>query len=282
MCVVQNAVSTCYVPVKIVQTQDSWDIAKAANHQNSVFDIDLDLARNLRPQLVKRAANITGVRLENREESAFQIVDAIYDRRIAYEETRLLYIGLFSRSPNNLFATDYTELCQEVINSFYEEDSYGEQTFEVLFELQAACQEGLASARDYFTHPSCAGSFERFYRDDSPTYRCFLGVPALCGAVNTNVADRLNTPPAEFERMKKFFADARRSLQRQRPRFLQYYRLAVKIWMQEMLDSTADEATMRRDMSLDTRRANFGTMFKKLCLEADLDQTLRSPAAEEV
>src|ERR1019366_1851928 len=110
MCIVQHSKEACFVPVKIVQTEDSWDVAKAANYQNSVFDIDLDLARNLRPQLVRRAANITGVRLDNKEESAFQIVDAIYDRRVAYEETRLFYIGLFSRSPNNLFAADYTEL----------------------------------------------------------------------------------------------------------------------------------------------------------------------------
>lgn len=281
MCIVQHAASTCYVPVKIVQTEDSWDIAKAANYQNSVFDIDLDLARILRPQLVKRAANITGVRIENREESAFQIIDAIYDRKVAYEETRLFYIGLFSRSPNNLFSANYTELCQDVINKFYENDPYGEQTFEMLFELQAACHEGLTAAREYFVHPSYAASFDRFYRDDSPTYRCFLGILALCGAVNTNVAERCDEPMQEFERMKGFFAAAHQVLQQKRAAFLRYHRLAVKIWMQEMLDMNPDDTTMRRDMSLDTRRANFGSMFKKLCLEADLDDTLRPSSKRE-
>jgi hypothetical protein len=35
--------------VKIVEGGDSWDIAKAANNQNRVTRIDLELARFLRP-----------------------------------------------------------------------------------------------------------------------------------------------------------------------------------------------------------------------------------------
>jgi hypothetical protein len=36
MCLVENSETTCYVPVKVVQTDDSWDVAKAANYQSSV------------------------------------------------------------------------------------------------------------------------------------------------------------------------------------------------------------------------------------------------------
>ena len=38
-----------YVPVKIVTTEDAWQVARAANYQNVVRQIDLDLARYLRP-----------------------------------------------------------------------------------------------------------------------------------------------------------------------------------------------------------------------------------------
>jgi hypothetical protein len=43
MCIVQYANTRCCVPVKVVQAEDSWDIAKSANYQNSINEIDLDL-----------------------------------------------------------------------------------------------------------------------------------------------------------------------------------------------------------------------------------------------
>lgn len=85
MCIVQHATSECFVPVKLVESGNAWDVAKAANYQNAVNDIDLELARHLRPQIVKRAANIAGARIEDGKESAFQIVDALYAQRVAYQ-----------------------------------------------------------------------------------------------------------------------------------------------------------------------------------------------------
>jgi len=275
MCLVEYAEETCYVPVKIVEAKDSWDIAKAANYQNSVADIDLDLARNLRPQLAKRAAAISGVQIDDGEKSAFQIMDAIYDRKVAYHETRLLYIGLFSRTPNNLFAANYTELVQDLIERFYHEDAYGESTFETLFALQGASQEGLGKARDTFRHSAYTDMFERFYKEDSPSYRCFVSILALCGAVDMNIADRKADGAAEYQRMKEFLSKALQMLENRRERFLRYYLLAVKTWMQEVMGTSADDAEIRRDMSIQSRGANFTTMYRKLCMEADLDSWLR-------
>src|ERR1035441_2499839 len=62
MCLVHCAPVSdiCLVPVKVVKTTDAWDIAKAANYQNPVTRVDLDLARYLRPQLVRRVAMTLG------------------------------------------------------------------------------------------------------------------------------------------------------------------------------------------------------------------------------
>jgi len=275
MCLVEYAEETCYVPVKIVETKDSWVIAKAANYQNSVADIDLDLARNLRPQLAKRAAASSGVQIDDGEESAFQIMDAIYDRRVAYHETRLLYIGLFSRTPNNLFASNYTELVQDLIERFYREDAYGGSTFETLFALQGASQEGLGKARDTLVHSAYADMFGRFYREDSPSYRCFVSILALCGVMDTNVADRQADGTAEYQRMKEFLSKALSMFENRRERFLRYYLLAVKTWMQEVMGTRDDDAEIRRDMSIQSRGANFTAMYRKLCMDADLDDWLR-------
>ncbi len=250
MCVVLHAREECFVPAKFVQTDNAWDVAKAANYQNSVNDIDLELARHLRPQVVKRAANISGVKVDDAKESAFQIIDAIYDQRVAYQETRLLYIGLFSRLPNNLYASNYTEVSSDLITRFYEYDKYGDNLFEMLFALQRACQKGLHDSRETFTNTEYAGIFDRYYRDDSPAYRCFVGILALCGALKVNIAERRLDAAEEYARMKKLVEDATELLQKDEARFLRFYRLASKLWMGQMMDAGGDEAEIRQLMSL--------------------------------
>lgn len=65
MCIVHAGAldEDCYLPVKIVETADAWEVARAANYQNRVNQIDLDLARYLRPQLVQKAAGDLGYSL---------------------------------------------------------------------------------------------------------------------------------------------------------------------------------------------------------------------------
>jgi hypothetical protein len=270
MCIVEYADQpSSSVLVKVVQTDDAWDITKSANYQTAIPDIDLELARYLRPQLVKRAASHWGVQIEDVGKSAFQVIDEIYDRKIAYNETRLLYVGLFSRSPNNVFASNYTELIADLIKRVYQEPSYEEDIFETLFLLQGAAQIGLQESKNTFKDPSYAEMFERLYKDDSLSYRCFLSILALCGAVNINISDRLSDMTKEYERVRVFLSEAHNLLKSQAGVFTRFYKLAVKLWMQEMLIDD-DEVQVRRDMSIRSKRANFTTMFRKIRMEADL------------
>ncbi len=283
MCVVNYAEQLCDVPVKVVQTTDSWDIAKAANFQNSVTDIDLEIARNLRPQLAKKAATPLGVRVDDGERSAFQVIDEIYDLRVAYRETRLLYIGLFSQTPNNVFDVSYLHLKKDLIDRFYQEEPDGTKVFEVLFALQGASQEGLKEAENTFKDPSYAGMFQRFYKEDNPSYRCFVSILALCGAVKINIADRKQDGSdikKEYERTRDFLSNARKTLQNRKDMFSIYYKYAVKIWMQEMIEIDADDAEIKRKMASRSRGANFTNMFRKLSMEADMDDRLREEEPE--
>ena len=174
MCLVEYSEKPSFVVVKIVQTSNAWDITKSANYQTAVPDIDLELARYLRPQLVKRAAENFGVQLKDTERSVFQLIDEIYDRKVAYSETRLLYIGLFSRTPNNVFASNYTELFQELIVGLYKSHVQEEEIFELLFLLQGISQESLNEAKAIFSNPSYSHFFERIYKEDSLSYKSFL------------------------------------------------------------------------------------------------------------
>lgn len=270
MCIVEAATLTSYVMAKVVQTEDAWDITKAANFQTSVPDIDLELARYLRPQLIKRAAISSNVRLDDRERSAFQILDAIYDRRVAYDETRLLYIGLFSRSPNNVFASNYTELLQDLIANLYSIPSFDDDLFDALFSLQYAAQSGLALAKRKFTNPAYAANFERLYKPDSLPYRCFLSILAICGTVGINIAERELDASEEVRRVQRFLQSAQHVLRNKEDLFVRYFQLAVKLWMMEvMMDE--DDSELRRDMYVKSKRANFTLMYRKLCMEADME-----------
>ncbi len=274
MCMIESSEKISFVLAKIVQTPDAWDITKSANYQTAVPDIDLELARYLRPQLIKRAAANLGVQLKDIEKSAFQMIDEIYGQKIAYSETRLLYIGLFSRTPNNVFASNYTELFQEIIVGLYKEKVQEEEIFELLFLLQGLSQESLNNSHNIFSNSSYASIFERIYREDSLAYRCFLSILALCGTVNINIAAREPNPNKEVERVKQFLEKSRLALKSQVTTFEKFYKLAVKLWMQGLLDEE-DEAKVRRDMYVSSKRMNFTNMFRKICIEADLDNSLK-------
>lgn len=273
MCLVEYSEVSSSVLVKVVETVDSWDITKSANYQTEIPDIDLELARYIRPQLVKRAAANLGVQIDGVEKSAFQLIDEIYSHKIAYQETRLLYIGAFSRNPNNVFASNYTELMQDLIVRFYERSQYDDEIFDTLFLLQGASEKSLREAKEMFNNPSYAGMFERVYKEDSLSYRCFLSILALCGSVNINIADRQSDPKKEYERVVDFLFRARSLLKDSTGNFPKFHKLAVKMWMTEMLGDE-DDAEIRRDMFIKSKRLNFTNMFRKICMEADLNRSI--------
>ena len=273
MCVVEYSERPCFVLLKLVQTPDAWDITKSANYQTAVPDIDLELARYLRPQLVNRSAEKLGVQLEDRQKSAFQLIDEIHDRKVAYSETRLLYIGLFSRTPNNVFASNYTELLQPLIEGIYKTDIQEEEIFGLLFSLQDISRKSLSEARDIFSNPSYSGLFDRLYRDDSLSYRTFLSILGLCGSTNVDIVDRESDIDKEVVRIRSFIKDSETLITTETEKFKRFHKMSIKLWMQDLLEN-ADEGRVRQTMHASSKQMNFRSMFKKLCVEADLSSRL--------
>jgi hypothetical protein len=291
MCIVNAATTTCYVSIKVVQTSDAWDITKAANYQNSIDQIDLDIARSVRPQLLKRAGAFLGTHLTDRPLSAFQIIDDIYNQKVTYAEVRLLFIGVFSKDPNNVFEAHYRGLMQGLVEYFYEKDKYGTKVYEVLFTLQDAIEEGIENARKVYSNTYYASEYERLYEERSLTYRCYIGILAICAAINVNIAisdtnyegrqktkkadeNERKDDVAEFERMEKFLEATLSFLQVQRKKFIEYYLYAVKVWMDAVSPVDAASLEVRVNMHTFSRNINFTNMFKKVCREADLAQSL--------
>ncbi|MCL4297506.1 MAG: AIPR family protein [Anaerolineae bacterium] len=273
-CLVDYTEETCYVPVKVVEITDpkaSWEITQAANYQNSIRLIDLRIARTLRPQLVQRTGAISGIGVDRSEVSVFQLMNRIYNRRVTYEETRRLYIGLFSKTPNNVIATNYTELRYDLIDKFYEEDPYGQETIEVLFLLQNASQVGLQRVENIFKHSTSTKLFKRYYssREESLPYRCFVSILALCGTLNIDISEREEDTSKEYERMQGYLSQARAKLEEDQELFSRYYELAAKTWMDAMAPAEENEAQIQQKMNVRAKRVKFSGLLRKLGDEAN-------------
>lgn len=184
MCVVQaGPTPDARLLVKIVNSEDSWDVAKAANHQNQVSRIDLDLARFLRPQLVSKAATESGYGAPMKiKDSAANVLAAIHRVRISYDEAKLLTIALFSRSPNNLWESNYTELRIDVLEAI---DQENQSTFvlQTIFALLSAMNSAKEECRR--VHKRHEPFFKRFFAEDHPKYRCHLAILAAAGCTQT-------------------------------------------------------------------------------------------------
>lgn len=201
MCIVHagSVGDNAMIAVKIVQGQDSWDVAKAANYQNRVTRIELELAKFLRPQLVRKAATELGYAVPTaaEENTVANVLDAVYKQKISYESLRYLYVGLFSRFPGNLVASNYSELRFEILNMFYI-DSKNERLMRVLFMLLQRTEEAAQSTKSRHTEESYSTVFRRFFAEDKAQYRCVLAILTACGCVN-----RTLTKPSEDEEAYK-------------------------------------------------------------------------------
>ena len=168
------------VVVKVVETGDSWDIAQAANFQTNLDRMELELARDLRPQIIRAEAQKTGLKFvsESGHRTAFSVVEELYDETITYEEFRSLFVGLFSRNPSNSFQNNYSELRQELLAALQEykgRDSF----YEKLFRIHIAAKSGAANQYNSVDGTDIGDPFQRFWKEEKANYRSYIALLAL-------------------------------------------------------------------------------------------------------
>ena len=270
MCVVNYTGSNvCYVPVKIVQNEDSWDMAKSANYQNEITYIDLEIARSMRPQLVTMGAARSGIHLESidqrPETSIFRTMNVFHHRKVTYEAIRLLYIGLFSDTPNRVYSSHRVEkLVPSLVRRFHENDPYGEEVLKTLFKLAEVSEEGLNQCKDMFAHEAYMDLFTRLYKEQIPTYRNYLSILTLCGTLNIDVSNRQEDGTQEYERMRQFLSDAFDLLDGNKEQFLKCYQMAIGVWMEAMIPLNQTEETIKRGLASRAEGASFTALFTRL------------------
>jgi len=273
MSIIQNPQSNSHVLVKIVQAENSWDIAKAANFQNEVRQIDLDLARYVRPQVVRDAASKAGLRFDNQigEPSAFSLLDAIYRNHVTYEMIRSLFIGFFSRTPNNAIEANYTELRTDIIEEFYKRDPTGENTFDMLFGIHQIVEKAAEKIQQSFKG-DYVHLFQRFWKDDKPNYRAFLAILAACGCVRNNIYAKKGA--STFDDMSAFLEAVNTVIETEPDLFIKYFRFSFLSVALDLMKLDADRVVILQSMYKTTKESKFDNLYGRLCLLVDNQETI--------
>ncbi len=264
----------CLVPIKVVVAEDAWDIAKATNYQNQVARVDLDLARFLRPQLARRAAARLGYAVgPDSESTASAVLDTIYQSKIDYDELRLLYLGLFSRKPNNIFEGNYTELRSDVLAQLYGKDENEEQIFFVLLLMLKHSKDALADCQQLFSHEEYTHLFKRFFLDDKPKYRSFLSVAAAAACVRSDLSVRAPDADSETLRMRSFLGKCRDILENHPGQYTAAYVNAFAVIADSLLDvvSGKDDSDIQQAMYKKVSGMAFDSIYKRILLKFDLE-----------
>jgi hypothetical protein len=245
MSIVKHPNPDSFVLVKVVQVLDSWDIAKASNFQNEIHQIDLELARYIRPQAIKRAAVRTSTKFvsASEEASAYAILDSIYENRVTYEEIRCLFLGLFSRSPNNALEANYAELLTTVIQQLFEEDPQGESTFDILFKLHNCIKLSSQETLRNTPNPQMRHMFQRFWKEEKPSYRIFLGILAACVCVGENIYTK--SPQIEYAEMRQFLKKIQVVIDTDVEKFISTYHLAFKLIANDLIINSSEELFLK-------------------------------------
>jgi hypothetical protein len=274
MCLVNSAPVSpdCLVQVKVVLTDNGWEIATAANYQNPVTLIELDLARYLRPQVVKKAATDLGYSYEDSDDQTITgVLNAVYQRKIDYEEMKLLYLGLFSLKPSNLFESLYTKLLGDVLHKIYAEEKHENEVFSTLFLLLTKAREAMEHSQRAYSAAQYAPTFKRFRQEDKPSYRIYLALLAACGATRTNVATRSQEPGTEAKRLMGFLRSLRDLLEQKPEEFLTAYLYAFSVLAETVLDAanSGDDGEVSQRMHRKVTQSDFSALHQKLLLRID-------------
>jgi hypothetical protein len=280
MCLVHCAPVSgdCLVQVKVVTTADAWDIAKAANYQNPVTRVDLDLARYLRPQLVRRVAVTLGYAVETETSvSASSVLNTIYQTKVDYDELKVLVLGLFSRKPNNLFEANYTELRGDILEKLYDQEGGDEAVFGVLLLLLKESRLALSLCESTYSGEEYAPLFRRFYMDDKPRYRVYFAIAALCALLRDDLSERSAETPDELARVNRFLTSSQRALENRADDYYDAFLLTFQAVADSVLDiqTGKSESEIAQNMYTRISTTAFSSLYKKVLMRMDSDKQRR-------
>lgn len=250
MCVVNAGVHAeqAMIATKIVVGDDSWEVAKSANYQNRVTRIDLELARFLRPQYVRQIATDLGYGLPaTYGASISNVLDDIHRTKISYDAIKLLYLGVFSRHPNNLFEGVYSEVRVDVLQSIHERERHP-YVMRVLFKLLEQMKHAAEALQERYQDEHALEVFRRFFHQNRIKYQCLLAILTACGCVTDNLVDKPANAEAACDRILTFIGRLDVVLMHHADYFNRVFRCAFLVVAQRVLSSKGDTQELMQKM----------------------------------
>lgn len=255
-----------HVLVKIVEAEDSWDIAKSANFQNSIKQLDLEIAKYVRPQLVRKTVSEDGIVFEDDYESPFSVIEKIYTERTNYKEIRTLFLGLCSNDPSNCLRANYINLHYSLLESLYKSEQDFNSIFETLSMLSRQTFVISETIAQRMKNTGTMGElFKRFWHEDrskSAGYRAYISLLAVCGAVGENIFE--NNQNREQDKLMKFMSSVTELVTSKKDTLKKYYFDAFKIIAFDTMRSESEKDKIVQQMYDKITKANFDILYEKL------------------
>ncbi|MBZ0301357.1 MAG: AIPR family protein [Anaerolineae bacterium] len=262
----------CFLQVKIVKIDEeptSWKVTHAANYQNEINRIDLDLSRYIRPQIVKKQSWLSGIPLSD-DNDAWSIITVFNNQKVTWKNVRILFIGLFSRDPGNMFDVNFGAVEGDLLALFLQDKELNQKLFDVVFALHEASERGSDNAREWLAgDEQMREIFSRLLGDTRAPYMQFLTILAICALADMNIAQREEPLQKEFDRMKLIVKQFHEVLESQKEELNYAYFVAFEKVANDVLTTveTGDRAAISRLMySRITKRDRFTNLFLQVKL----------------
>ncbi|CAO3420746.1 AIPR family protein [Azospirillum doebereinerae] len=258
--------------VKVVASEDGWDVAQSANYQNPVARIDLEIAKFVRPALVQKYAASIGYDVKTESESSVTgVVSRIYKNSLNYEAIRTIFLGVFSKKPNNMFQNNYTEISGELVSRVFEQVDIENDVFRVLFiaviagdEALKLCEKAVGDSPDL---PS------RLFDETKYTYRMLLLLLALSAAADEDISAKDEGVNSRADNIIRFLSTTKNILEANKDLFYDMYRRAFMSISEMFLDSDGIDKA-QKDFYNKVSRLDFSSALKKILLRVRLDKSI--------
>jgi hypothetical protein len=280
MSLVHNPSDKACVLVKVVEvgSGNSWDIAKSANYQNPVDLIRLDLARYIRPQVIKKAAATTGMNLNfddseiGSESSILKMMASINQESGKYEAIYSLFISFFSLSATNAISNLYTKLREGILEDFYN-DLEREDIFRILAKLNNAADVSTQELERIYEGDGLEDVtlVQRFLNPKKDNYRALITVLAACGCEKENIYN----PNRSYLEIVDFLKRIEAYVETNIDGFMDYFTWAFQSIL-SVTDVEKDGKINAKDLNQKIARAKFDNLYNDIRRQAAMDSAMKA------
>lgn len=209
------------------------------------------------------------------QENVANVLETIHREQVSYDEVRLLALGVFSRTSNNLFTVRHAELRLDILGCVHDA---GENTavLRSLFLLMRESQKAIEKLREVFTEEEYSDLFRRFFRPDKPIYRCYLALLAAAGFMDYPLQQKDTDTQQSYAALMAFLTKLEAELLTNSSLFQSHFNAAFEAVADKILDLGRDgsDDQILQQMYRTVSDSDFRTLFRKQRVKVKLHRKI--------